>query len=51
MGNGGNIEYFHLNNNGKPDDRLAELDNFNDHKAPNIDKFSYRFFIKRGQLS
>lgn len=43
------IEYFRLNNNGKPDDRLEELNKFD--PAIEIDKFSYRFFLKRGHLS
>ena len=43
------IRIYRLNNNGKPDDRLEELEQFEQMNSPDIDKFSYRFFIKRGQ--
>lgn len=44
------IKLFRLNDNGKPDDRREELEVFEQLETPEIDKFSYRFFIKRGQL-
>lgn len=44
------IELFRLNNNGKPDDRREELEKFEDMETPDIDRFAYRFFIKRGQI-
>jgi uncharacterized protein (TIGR02646 family) len=44
------IRLFRLNSNGKPEDRLEELKHFGQMSAPDIDEFSYRFFIKRGQV-
>jgi uncharacterized protein (TIGR02646 family) len=46
------INLYRLNDNGKPEDRLEELTQFDVLKELenlDIDKFSYRFFIKRGQ--
>jgi uncharacterized protein (TIGR02646 family) len=43
------IRLYRLNNNGKPEDRLEELEQFEQMNSPDIDKFPYRFFIKRGQ--
>ena len=40
------IELMNLNENGKPEDRLEELNSFLDSNNPMIDRFSYRFFIK-----
>ncbi|HLP46964.1 MAG TPA: retron system putative HNH endonuclease [Candidatus Kapabacteria bacterium] len=45
------IDHFRLNDNGKPDDRLNELELFEHMENPKIDKFSYRFFINRGRLT
>ncbi len=45
------IKLYRLNCNGKPDDRLEELGKFEESNAFNIDKSSYRFFIKRGSDS
>lgn len=42
------IDLYGLNNNGKPDDRLEELKKFCDARTPNIQEWSYRFFIERG---
>jgi uncharacterized protein (TIGR02646 family) len=42
------ISLYHLNDNGKPEDRLDELEKFVDSINPDIDKWSYRFFIERG---
>ncbi|MCX6582019.1 MAG: TIGR02646 family protein [Candidatus Aminicenantes bacterium] len=44
------IKLFRLNDNGKPDDRREELEVFEKLETREIDKFSYRFFIKRGQI-
>jgi hypothetical protein len=44
------IELFRLNDNGKPNDRLRELKKFNKDQDADIDEWSYRFFIKRGQI-
>jgi uncharacterized protein (TIGR02646 family) len=42
------IKLYRLNDNGKPDDRLEELEKYN--KDTDIDEWPYRFFISRGQL-
>ncbi len=47
------IELYRLNDNDKPKDRLEELKDFKNLKKwkdPDIDKFSYRFFIARGDV-
>ncbi len=44
------IKLFRLNDNGKPDDRLEELNKFKKSKDVDIDSWSYRFFIERGLL-
>lgn len=47
------INHYRLNDNGKPEDRLEELTHFDELKElgdPDIDKFSYRFYIRRGQI-
>lgn len=41
------IDLYGLNRGGKPKARLKELDQYNDSGNPNIDDFSYRFFITR----
>ncbi len=42
------IQLYRLNANGKPEDRLEELEKFLDSYNPEIDQWAYRFFIKRG---
>ncbi len=44
------IRLYRLNSNGKPEDRLEELKKFDQMSNPEIDRFSYRFFIERGQI-
>ncbi len=44
------IRLYKLNEYGKPDDRIEELKKFNDSHSPEIDSFSYRFFLKAGSL-
>jgi uncharacterized protein (TIGR02646 family) len=41
------IKLYRLNENGKPEDRLAELEDFKELNNPDIDEHSYRFFIQR----
>ncbi|MCP4130524.1 MAG: hypothetical protein GY754_06035 [bacterium] len=42
------IKLYKLNVNGKPEDRLEELKKYEQLTEPEIDTFSYRFFITRG---
>ena len=42
------IELYQLNKNSKPESRLEELNKFLDSNHPEINQFSYRFFLKRG---
>jgi len=42
------IQLYRLNENGKPEDRLEELNKWPDSAKPNIDEWAYRFFIERG---
>ncbi|MDM8542046.1 hypothetical protein QUF90_13245 [Desulfococcaceae bacterium HSG9] len=42
------IQLYRLNANGKPEDRLEELNRWLDSAKPNIDEWAYRFFIERG---
>ncbi len=42
------IQLYRLNANGKPEDRLEELEKFLDSHNPEIDQWAYRFFIERG---
>lgn len=42
------IKFYRLNKYGRPDARLEELESYKKTKEPDIDKFSYRFFIERG---
>lgn len=42
------IDLFGLNKNGKPDDRMNELNSYKKDTSMNIERFSYRFFLKRG---
>ncbi len=42
------IKLYRLNTNGKPEDRLEELNKFRNSQNPDIQKWSYRFFIERG---
>jgi uncharacterized protein (TIGR02646 family) len=44
------IALYKLNDNSKPEARKAALLHFQDTNSPDIDSFSYRFFIKRGLL-
>lgn len=44
------IELYRLNKNGKPEDRLEELEKYRELEAYDIERFSYRFFLKRGFL-
>ena len=44
------IRLYGLNEHGKPEDRLEELYKFNDSNHPDIERFSYRFFLSRGYL-
>jgi len=44
------IRLYKLNEYGKPDDRIEELKKFDDSHSPEIDSFSYRFFLKAGSL-
>ena len=44
------IKLFRLNENGKPEDRLWELDAYQNPGNKNIEGYSYRFFLKRGHL-
>lgn len=41
------IELYKLNQNGKPEDRLEELEKFHDSENPDIDQWSYRFLLER----
>ena len=41
------IELYGLNTGGRPKARLRELKHFNNDPNPNIDEYSYRYFIKR----
>lgn len=43
------IKLYNLNEYGKPNDRLEELEKFNNTDF-DIDSFSYRFFLKVGKL-
>jgi ABC-type metal ion transport system substrate-binding protein len=43
------IKLYKLNEYGKPNDRLEELEKFNNTDF-DIDSFSYRFFLKAGKL-
>jgi uncharacterized protein (TIGR02646 family) len=45
------IELYKLNENGKPDDRKAESEFFNKIKNADIDAFSYRFFLRRDNIT
>jgi len=40
------IELYGFNNNGKPEDRLMELNKFERDSEPIIDEYPYRFFIE-----
>ncbi len=42
------ISLYRLNRNGKPEDRLEELEKYN--PKIEIDKWAYRFFIERGVM-
>lgn len=42
------IKLFRLNENGKPQDRLEELDNWLCSQKRDINRYAYRFFIQRG---
>ncbi|MCP5103383.1 MAG: hypothetical protein GY950_08390 [bacterium] len=42
------IKLFRLNDNGKPDDRRAELEKYEELEDWDLEEFSYRFFIERG---
>ncbi len=41
------IKLYKLNQHGKPEDRVAELEKFEDSNNPDINEWSYRFFIER----
>lgn len=41
------IQIYKLNSNGKPEDRLEELESYEKTNQPILDKFSYCFFIER----
>jgi uncharacterized protein (TIGR02646 family) len=45
------ITLYGLNKNGKPEDRLEELDKFQKGSDNHIDIYPYRFFLKRGCLT
>jgi hypothetical protein len=45
------IKLYRLNDNGKPDDRVAELESCTSTNQPYIDSCSYRFYVRRGFIS
>ncbi len=44
------INLYRLNSNGKPGDRLEELEKYQEAPKTDINKWSYRFFLRLGKL-